>query len=70
MKPYWPTAPVTIGNTTYADVLEVKIPLSDRSEGGWPSHYYWAPHVGVVRLRTWYNRQPRTWTLVRSHIVQ
>ncbi|GAB2470179.1 hypothetical protein GCM10011375_40990 [Hymenobacter qilianensis] len=70
LKSYWHTAPVPIGNTTYADVLEVNIPLSDRSEYGWPSHYYWAPHVGIVRQRTWYNDQPQTWTLVRSHIVQ
>ena len=74
MIPYWHSQPIDIGGRNYPDVMEVWV-KSDGSEGGWSTHYYWAPGLGIVRQRV---REldargyptPRTRTLVRSHIVQ
>ena len=71
--PLWHSQPITIGGRSYPDVMEVWV-KSDRSEGGWSTHYYWAAGLGIVRQRV-YEFSPtryltRTRTLVRSHIVQ
>ena len=67
--PYWHTQPLRLGDATYPNVLEVKI-LGDASEGGWPSHYYWAPGLGIVRQRVKVDGIAYTRTLLRSRIVQ
>lgn len=69
MYPYWHSTPVIIGGVAYNDVLEVKL-TADASEYGWKGHYAWAPNVGIVRHRVWRGYDLRTWTLLRSRIVQ
>ncbi|RFP64697.1 hypothetical protein D0N36_12390 [Hymenobacter lapidiphilus] len=69
MTPRWHPGPYPLGNASYRDVVEVRL-AQDASEYGWPSHYYWAPNVGIVRHRRWRGHQVSTWTLVRSRIVQ
>ncbi len=73
IQPYWHSQPISIAGRSYPDVLEVRV-RTDASEGGEPTHYYWAPHRGIVQQRVWvYGVQqsvPHTRTLIRSHIVQ
>jgi hypothetical protein len=69
MYPYWHSQPRVIGGQSYEGVLEVNL-TADASEGGWPSHYAWAPGQGIVRHRVRQAGRMQTWTLLRSHIVQ
>ena len=73
IQPYWHSQPLAIAGRRCPDVMEVRV-RADASEGGEPVHYYWAPHLGIVRQRVWrYGPQgfvPRTRTLLRSRIVQ
>ena len=73
IQPYWHSQPITIAGRSYPDVMEVRV-RADGSEGGWATHYYWAPRLGIVQQRVWVRDAqgfvPRTRTLVRSHIVQ
>ena len=69
MYPYWHSRPLLIGGKAYENVMEVKL-TRDASEGGWPSHYYWAPGLGIVRQRVKVDGIAYTRTLLRSRIVQ
>ena len=66
---YWHSRPLLIGGQAYENVMEVKL-TRDASEGGWPSHYYWAAGLGIVRQRVKVEGRPYTRILLRSRIVQ
>ena len=65
---YWHTTPQAVGDTSYADVLQVRLAY-DASEGRRVG-YEWARNVGIVRRRIEQPTGPQTWTLVRHHVVQ